>query len=284
MNYNRKAGILCILLSAFFFSMMSIFVKLAGDIPTMQKSLFRNLIAAGIAVISLARSGEPFRIHEGCLKDLLLRSFFGTVGILANFWAIDHLILADANMLNKLSPFFAIIMSVFILKEVPSRFDWFSIILCFTGALFVIRPTAGVASLPALVGGLGGLGAGTAYTYVRKLGNMGERPLVIVLFFSSFSCLAVLPFVIADFHPMSGRQLLMLLLAGLSAAGGQLSVTSAYRFAPAKEISIFDYTQILWAALFGMLIFHTMPDRLSLLGYAIIIGSALLRWRHDLSK
>ena len=276
----RSRGILFILMSAFFFSLMSVFVKMAGDLPTMQKALFRNLIAAVIAVITLSRTEEKFDVKSDCIPDLILRSAFGTVGILCNFWAISHMILADANMLNKLSPFFAIIMSVFILKEIPSRFEWSLVVLAFIGALFVIKPTSGIASLPALVGVMGGFGAGTAYTFVRKISQKGERGPVIVMFFSTFSCLVCLPFVLIDFHPMTLQQTLILLGAGLAAAGGQLSVTAAYRYAPAKEISIFDYSQILWAALLGFFIFGTTPDLLSVIGYVIILFAALLRWYH----
>ena len=274
-------GILFILLSAFFFSMMSVFVKLAGDLPTMQKALFRNLIAAVIAFAALSRTPEKFAVKKDCIPDLIMRSAFGTIGILCNFWAISHLILADANMLNKLAPFFAIIMSVFILKEIPSRFEWFLVILAFIGALFVIKPTAGIASLPALVGVLGGFGAGTAYTFVRKISQKGERGPVIVMFFSTFSCLVCLPFVLLDFHPMTLQQILILLGAGFSAAGGQLTVTAAYKYAPAKEISVFDYSQILWAALLGFVIFGTIPDYLSVIGYFVILTAALLRWYHS---
>lgn len=276
----RRKGILFILMSAFFFSLMSVFVKMAGDLPTMQKALFRNLIAAVITVITLSRTPEKFTVKSDCIPDLLLRSAFGTIGILCNFWVISHMILADANMLNKLSPFFAIIMSVFILKEIPSRFEWSLVVLAFIGALFVIKPTSGIASLPALVGVLGGFGAGTAYTFVRKLSQKGERGPVIVMFFSVFSCLVCLPFVLMDFHPMTLWQTLILLGAGLSAAGGQLTVTAAYKYAPAKEISVFDYSQILWAALLGFVIFGTTPDLLSIIGYFIILFAALLRWYH----
>lgn len=276
----RRKGILFILMSAFFFSLMSVFVKMAGDLPTMQKALFRNLIAAVITVITLSRTPEKFTVKGDCIPDLLLRSAFGTIGILCNFWAISHMILADANMLNKLSPFFAIIMSVFILREIPSRFEWSLVVLAFIGALFVIKPTSGIASLPALVGVLGGFGAGTAYTFVRKLSQKGERGPVIVMFFSVFSCLVCLPFVLMDFHPMTLWQTLILLGAGLAAAGGQLTVTAAYKYAPAKEISVFDYSQILWAALLGFVIFGTTPDLLSIIGYFIILFAALLRWYH----
>ena len=281
-NYGK--GILFILLSAFFFSLMSVFVKMSGDLPTMQKALFRNLIAAVIAVITLSKTKEGFTIRKDCIPDLILRSVFGTVGIFFNFWAISHLILADANILNKLSPFFAIIMSVFILKEIPSRFEWFLLVLALIGALFVIKPTAGIASLPALVGVLGGFGAGTAYTFVRKISQKGERGPVIVMFFSLFSCLICLPFVLLDYHPMTLQQTLSLLGAGLAAAGGQLTVTAAYKYAPAREISVFDYSQILWAALLGFLIFGTMPDYLSVIGYIFIITAALLRWYHTKNR
>ena len=277
---GHTKGILCILAAAFFFSLMSVFVKLSGDVPTLQKSLFRNLIAACIAFAALARTPEGFTFRRDCVGDLLLRSAFGTLGILGNFWATDHMNIADANMLNKLSPFFAIVMSRWILKEKPSRYEWALVGLAFTGALFVIKPTAGIASFPALVGALGGFGAGTAYTFVRKISGKGERGPVIVLFFSTFSCLSVLPFVLADFHPMTAYQTLMLLGAGLSAAGGQFSVTAAYRYAPAREISVFDYSQILWAALFSRLIFDSVPDGYSVLGYAVILTAAALRWRH----
>ena len=275
-----KKGILFILMSAFFFSLMSVFVKLAGDLPTMQKAFFRNLIAAVIAVVTLSRTPEKFAVKRECIPELMLRSAFGTIGILCNFWAISHMILADANMLNKLSPFFAIIMSVFILKEIPSRYEWSLVVMAFIGALFVIKPTSGIASLPALVGVLGGFGAGTAYTFVRKVSQKGERGPVIVMFFSVFSSLVCLPFVLIDFHPMTLQQTLILLGAGLSAAGGQLAVTAAYRYAPAREISIFDYSQILWAALLGFFIFGTTPDLLSVTGYVIILSAALLRWYH----
>ena len=98
---EHMKGIICIILAAFFFSLMSVFVKLSGDVPTMQKSLFRNLIAAVIAFVTLAGTPEKFSIRRDCIGGLLLRSLFGTIGILCNFWAIDHMIISDANMLNR---------------------------------------------------------------------------------------------------------------------------------------------------------------------------------------
>ena len=80
---------------------------------------------------------------------------------------------------------------------------------------------------------------------------------------------------IYDFHPINGRQLLFLLGAGLAAAGGQFAVTNAYCFAPAREISVYDYSQVIFSALLGFLLFDQIPDLLSVVGYLLICGTAV---------
>ena len=213
---NKIKGIICIILAAFGFSLMTFFVRISGDLPTMQKAFFRNFVAIFVAIIVLFKEKIPFSIKKENRLDIFFRCLFGTTGLIANFYAIDRLGIADANMLNKLSPFFAIILSVFILKEIPKRLDIIATITAFTGALFIIRPTGAVSEvIPALVGLYGGFGAGTAYVFVRKLGKKGEKTPIIVFCFSIFSCLATLPAVLLNYHPMSGRQLLCLIMAGV---------------------------------------------------------------------
>ena len=92
---------------------------------------------------------------------LLLRCAFGTLGILCNFYAIDHLLVADASILNKLSPFFAIIFSFLILKEKITPVQGTCVLLAFIGCLFVVKPGfQNAALIPALIGVCGGLGRG----------------------------------------------------------------------------------------------------------------------------
>lgn len=275
---SRKKGILFILLAAFFFCLMSVFVRLSGDVPTMQKAFFRNIVAAAVAIVILLRSGQRVTVKKESLLPLILRSAFGTAGILSNFWAVDHLGIADANMLNKLSPFFAILMSIFILGEIPNRIEWLSVLLAFIGAAFVAKPSSGIVSFPALIGIFGGFSAGTAYTFVRRLGLQGVKGPIVVAFFSIFSTLVLMPNFLMNYQPMSVLQLVFLILAGCAAAGGQLSVTAAYQHAPARDISVFDYSQVIYAAAFGILLFGELPDVWSLIGYVIIIGTAFTKW------
>ena len=279
---ERALGILCILCAALCFSLMSVFIRLAGNIPTMQKIFFRNLVAAFAAFVILAREGNGFRIRRDCLGGHAARCLTGFIGMVANFWAIDHIGIADANMLNKLSPFFAILMSMVVLHEYPRRPDILSVVAAFIGAVFVVRPGAGLASFPALVGVLGGLGAGAAYTFVRYMTQKGERGTEIVMVFSLFTCIGSVPFFAFSYQPMTTSQWVYLLLAGCAAAGGQLSITAAYRHAPAKEISVFDYSQIVYAALWGFFLFGEVPDAMSIVGYVIIIGAAVFRCLYNL--
>ena len=183
MNSKTK-GILCIVTAAFCFAFMSLCVRLAGDLPSMQKILFRNLLALVIVGVGLIRKPEKIEVHKEDIKYLFLRSFCGTIGIVCNFYAIDHLVLSDANMLNKLSPFFAIIFSYFLLKEKLTLFQGVAVVVAFIGALFIIKPTGNMANSAAFVGMMGGAGAGAAYTYVRQW-KIGDH--VLFCFFLSYS-------------------------------------------------------------------------------------------------
>ena len=169
MKQEKRQGILFIIGAGFFFALMTFFVRLSGDLPTMEKAFFRNAVAAVVAAFLLIRAKEPFYAPKKSWGGLFMRSFCGTVGLVCNFYAIDRLNIADANMLNKLSPFFAIIMSTFILKEKANKVEWGAVVLAFTGALLVIKPSFDIQFVYGLIGALGGLGAGIAYTYVQRV-------------------------------------------------------------------------------------------------------------------
>lgn len=278
-------GIVCIVIAAVGFSFMTFFVRLSGELPTMQKAFFRNAFALIIAVATMVIKRQRFEIKREFATDIVFRCLFGTTGLIANFYAIDRLVLADSNMLNKLSPFFAILISIPILKEKPSKNDIIATIIAFTGALFIIRPTPGNMELiPALIGLYGGFGAGTAYVFVRRATGKGAATPVIVICFSLFSCILTLPFLIVNYVHMSPMQLLILIAAGMSAAVGQFAITTAYKYAPAKKLSVFDYLQVIFAALWGILFLHEVPTALSIMGYVMIIGVAVIRWRVALTN
>ncbi len=281
---DKTKGIIYIIISAFFFALMGLFVKLSGDVPIIQKSFFRNAVAMifAFAVITKNRTWE---IPKGKnITYILIRSIAGTLGIFCNFYAVSNMNLADASMLNKLSPFFAVILSIFVLKEKPTLKQIFAVVLAFVGAMFIMKPTFSFEGLPGLLGFLGGLGAGIAYTYVRKLSQNNFKGPLIVFYFSAFSCVVTLPWMIFNYSPMTATQWIYLILAGLSASGGQFFITAAYGKAPAKEISVYDYSQIIFTTILSLIVFGSLPDKWSFVGYAIIISAAIFNAWNSLKR
>lgn len=281
---DKTKGIIYIIVSAFFFALMGLFVKLSGDLPIIQKSFFRNAVAMIFAFVLITKNKEWALPKGSNIGYLLIRAVAGTLGILCNFYAVSNMNLADASMLNKLSPFFAVIFSILLLKEKPNFKQIFAVSLAFIGALFVMKPSFSFDALPGFLGFLGGLGAGLAYACVRKLTQNGFKGNLVIFYFSAFSCLVTLPWLIFDFTPMTVAQWLYLILAGLSASGGQYFITTAYSKAPAKEISVYDYSQIIFTTILSLIVFGDLPDILSFVGYAIIISAAIFNAWNSLKK
>lgn len=285
----RQKGVIFLLISAFSFAVMALFINLAGDMPVFMKAFFRNLVAIVMSYIMLARSPEKFKIKKGSLPGLIMRASFGTVGILANFYAISNTNISDAMMLNKLSPFFALITSIFILKEAADGFQWAAILTAMAGAVFVVRPSflfgnlgiSGDSVFPLTIALLGGICAGIAYAFLRKVTVNGERPIIVVAFFSTFSCIVLIPFIIFTYQPITPMQLFYCAMTGVAACFGQIFISSAYAACPAKEISIYDYSTVIFTALLGIFVLHEVPDWLSIAGYAIIIGASVLNYLYN---
>ena len=277
---NTNKGIIFLIISAFSFAAMALFVRLAGEINFVEKAFFRNAVSLIIALGFLIKEGkekgwESVAIPKGALIFLFIRATAGSIGIFGNFYAIDRLVLSDAAILNKMSPFFAILFSIFLMKEKVRLVPMLAITGAFLGAMLVVKPSFNFTqTLPTLAGFIGGVGAGLAYSCVRKLSSLKCNGKVIVLFFSVFSCLLSVPHMITHWESLSTYQLTVLILAGVWAACGQFAITAAYYHAPAREISIYDYSQIIFSASFGFFVFGMIPDWMSLTGYAVIISMA----------
>ncbi|MCP5465695.1 MAG: DMT family transporter [Thermotogae bacterium] len=168
---DRKKAVILMLISSFSFAFMGAFVKLSGDLPTFQKAFFRNFFAVIITGFILYRKKQRFFGRKENIKFLILRSAFGTAGMIAYFYSIDHLLLADSSMINKLNPFFVSIFAYLILKEKFSRIQFPALIIAFTGAFFIIKPQFDFETVPALIALLSAVFSGVAYTMVRFLGN-----------------------------------------------------------------------------------------------------------------
>lgn len=271
---NRNKGIILMLISSLGFSFMALFVKMAGDIPTLQKTFIRNAVSMVIAFGFVVYYKERFFGKRENQKYLLLRSTLGALGVILNFYAIDHLVLADADMLNKMSPFVTIIFAAIFLREYVLRYQITSIVIAFLGTLFIIKPSFDLDMVPYLAGIASAVFAGGAYTVLRLLGNR-EQFYTVVFYFSTFTTVVLLPYIIFFYEPMTMQQFLYLIAGGFFATIGQFGITIAYKYAPPKEVSIFSYATVVYAGILGFLFFAEIPDLWSIIGYVSIFIASL---------
>lgn len=153
------------------------------------------------------------------------------------------------------------------------------IAIAFIGTLFIMKPTLDVVIFPYITSILAAMAAGAAYTVLRVLGKK-EAYYTVVFYFSAFSVvsISILMFIIDsplfNFVVMDIKDIIYLILAGVFATVGQFGTTLAYKYAPAKDISIFNYTNVVFASILGIIVFGEIPDLYSIIGYVIIFAAA----------
>lgn len=273
---NEKKGILWILASTFFFSLMGVVVKWTPGIPVFEKVLFRNLIGALLMLWMILRGGTSLRLNNTPL--MLYRSVNGTLGILTQFWAISLLPLSNAVILNSLSPFFVLFLAFFLLKERIRSKSVASILIAMAGAFLVVKPTSGMALVPSLVGISSAFFAASSFVLLRKLKDCNP-PEVNVFYFLVFSVLFLSPLAATHFVVPTPSQLAKLLLIGLFGAGAQITMTIAYKLAEASKLAIYIYLNIVLSSFFAVFMFHEIPDAASIAGGLLIIGGGYVNYR-----
>ena len=279
---KTSKGVLLILFSSLCFAVMNLLINMAGALPAMQKSFFRNFFALIYPIILLKKNNISFIPPKGSLKLLLLRSTAGAIGLISAFYAIDKMQLADYTILGKLAPFSTIFFSYLILKEKIGSIHIIAILTTLIGTVFVVKPTmTTIISLPALLCLVNATLSGVAYTLIRKLGQKNVPSCYIVFFFTLCCTFVTFPLALADFQMMTIKQLLLLICSALLSSMGQISMTAAYNAAPSKSISIFEYTQVIFAAILAFVFLSQLPDIYSLIGYYIISLAAFTLYLYN---
>lgn len=274
---DRNKGILYMILSSLFFALMAAAVKFAGDIPTMEKVFFRNILGFIVAGYMIFKSKESFKGNN--TKYLLYRSIFGLLGVIFYFYAIAHLPLADAVILNQMNPFFVLILAAIFLGERIKKLQIPAIIIALVGVFFIAQPQFDYTIIPAVVGVLSAIFAAAAYTIIRHL-RLTDSPHVIVFYFCGISTLITLPFLIfGEFVMPDMKALISLLAVGTFATIAQFLMTHAYRYAEAGDLSIYNYSSTVFSIFIGIVLWGEIPNTLSILGVILILTGAYLNYR-----
>ncbi|PCG20440.1 DMT family transporter [Brachyspira sp. G79] len=275
MKNDIKIGALLIIFSALSFSIMEIAVKVSGSrIPVMEQVFARNFITLFISGFVMIKDREKFFPDKRNIVSIACRCASGYLGIIAYFYAANNMILADASVLQKTSPFWSSLFAFILIKEKIIKVQWLGLIIAAVGSIFVIKPAMNSNVFPALVALSSAMFAGISYAIIGSLKGKESNSLII-FYFSLFSCLLSL-FFIKSFVMPNMFELLMLLLIGIFAGFGQFFLTIAYKKAPVSAVSIFNYTGVIFSYLFSIFLFNEIADIYSIIGMIIIILAAIL--------
>ncbi len=272
---NKTKAILYMLLSTFSFSAMQIVVKASGSIPVIQQVFVRNLVTAILSFAVLLYNHEKLFGRRENQRMLFIRSLFGYVGVVFYFYAAQHMLSADAAILHRSSPFFVTLFAMLFLKERLSPVQIIALFTAAFGAVLVVRPKMNADIVPAIIALLSAVAAGAAYTAISSLKGK-ESSACIIFYFSVFSSMSSLLIGGKHFVQPGKFGYVALLAIGCFAAIGQLFLTISYRMTKASEVSIFNYSGVVFSGVMGAILFEETLGLTSFLGMTFIVAAALL--------
>lgn len=283
MNGDRiLTGLGLRLLAVLMLSTMGALIKLveARGAHLAEILLFRQLFAIPFILAWIAAGPGLGSIRTKRLGLHISRTAMGLTGMVFNFGAVLLLPLAEATTLSFTAPIFATILGALILKEPTGWRRWGAVLTGFVGVLIVTQPGDGHIPLTgALVGLIAAFFVGVITIQLRHMGKT-ESPATTVFWFSTLSLppLFIAYAFVAQMHDWP--TFAMLIGIGLVGGVGQLALTAALRFAPVSAVVPMDYSSLIWATLYGFLLFGVLPGPWTWIGAPIIIASGLtIAWR-----
>ena len=271
------------LLTAGALATMAMLVKLANEMGVhLAELIFWRQALTLIAVIAiLALSGRIALTKTSRFAAHFRRAITGLTGMFFVYGAVTILPLAEATAISFTTPFFAVMLSVILFGEKVGKYRWGAVILGFAGVLLIAQPGGSgiVDPVGAAVGLIAAFLVAVISFQIQDL-NKSENPWGIVFWFTLITAPAmglVLPFVFAP-HDLQ-TWLVILAMAGFGALG-QILLTTSLRFGSAAVIIVMDYTALLWATVYGAVIFATTPSNMLWVGAPLIIAAGILiAWR-----
>ena len=263
---------------------MAALIKLAADrgIHLLELLFWRQAVALPILAGWAMLNGGLATLGTTRPKAQIMRGVTGLVGMVLNFGAVILLPLAEATTLGFSAPIFAVLLSIVLLREQVGPWRWGAVLAGFLGIVVIAQPGAAGHQIP-LMGALVAMGGAFMIALIsiqiRDLSRT-DNALAIVFWFAATSSVLLLPALpfVASTH--SWEDWLLLGLIGLSGTLGQVGITLALRFGQVASVIVMDYSSIVWATLFGWLLFATLPSSSTWLGAPLVIAAGLIiGWR-----
>lgn len=273
-SFFLNVGVRNMLLATFFFAVMNVFVKQLMHIPAMEIVFFRCLVSSLICFVGIYRAKVDWRGNNNAM--LIARGTFGTIALYTFFLTVQNIPLASAVTIQYLSPIFTTVIAVFLLGEKVKALQWLFYALAFAG-VFVMKGFDQTVSTTFLITGIvSAFCSGMAYNLVRSLKDK-ENPLVVVLHFQLVGVFA--GFVLTVFNwvtPLNLWDWFCLIMTGVLTQLGQIHLTWSLQAEKVANVSILNYTGLIYALIFGIFIFGEVYTLENLLGILLVVVGVVL--------
>ena len=273
-------GALWMLVAGFLFGCMGVFVKLgATHFSHVELVFYRSFF--GLLMVFVILRQQRVSVVTRHWRNHLWRGISGSVALALFFYCITVLPLATAVTLNYTAPLFLTLFTMLVFKDKFHLPLAVAISLGFCGVVLLLHPTLQHDQLlPGLLGLISGFLAGIAYLNVKQLGQIGEPGARIVFYFSLTASVCSGVWMLFDtVHAITPRDLAILIGLGLSATLAQLSMTRAYRVGRTLVVGSMAYSTIIFASLFGMMLWGETLPLTGWMGMALIIAGGVISLR-----
>jgi len=271
---NPVIGMACALGAFFLFAVMNVFAKfLSEHHHVIEIAFYRNIIALlpMLFIIYVMGKREITRIKSSP-KKIVARSVIGTISLVATFGAFSLMPMADATAFLFTASLLIPVLGYFFLGEKVGKYRWGAVLIGFLGVLVMLRPTGDINMTGVIVA----LSAATMHavlqTLLRSLGKT-ESPETVTFYFifiGTFVSLIPMPLV---FTMPTWNEVPYILALGFTGALAQFLLSHAYKNAQASIVTVFNYSGIIWATLFGWMFWNDWPDEAIFIGGGIVIAS-----------
>jgi len=276
------------LLASLLFALMGAFAKeLSSSMNSIEVVFFRNVF--GVLMLGATLFGRPMNHRGGRPFLLLFRGLMGFTALLAFFYNIANIPLADAMTFSKTSPIFTAFFAWIFLKERISYWGWIALVIGFIGIVLITQPSGLSLSKTDYLGILSGVGAALAYTSVRELKKyydtraivlsftgVGTVAPIILMLLAPYVNVESFDFMFGEFIMPQGQQWIYILAMGILATFAQLSMTKAYGESRAGLVATVSYSTIAFSIILGVFLGDAFPSFLTIVGILLITIAGIL--------
>lgn len=271
---DNLKGVMFLMLASILFSLMALLIKLLGQHLHVTQILFVRQLGMVIMVLPAILRHFPGSLRSSCPGLQILRMCFAVIAMLGGFTAVIHLPMADATAIFFAKSFFTTIFAVLFLGEIVGIYRWGAVAVGFLGVIIMLQPGTTEFSIYSLSCLAGAAGAAAVMIVLRILSHKDSADTIM-----TWSALGIgLVMAIPSFYywqaPSTGEWGLLAALSVVSYFAQRCNIF-AYKHGEASMLASLDYVRLLWATLFGFLVFGDFPGLPTWLGAAIVIAAAI---------